>query len=532
MIKPLTISLCPLSALVIVAVSRLVATLRPLRRLLVVIALGAWSPVVAQEPAGRCEQWDVFELVLKGPTEGNPFTTVTLSARFTSGGQALTVPGFYDGSGVYRIRFSPPAQGEWKYVTRSSSAALEEKVGTVIAVAPGGANHGPMRVHETFHFAYADGTPWFQVGTTCYAWTHQPAALQEQTLKTLASAPFNKLRMCIFPKSYTYNANEPANFPFVRNADSTFDLTRFDPENWQNLERRIGDLRKLGIEADIILFHPYDRWGFSEMDDATDDFYLRYAIARLGAFRNVWWSLANEYDFMIPPLRKGQKGNKSVEDFDRFLAILGKEDVFGRLRSIHHASKMYNHSNPLITHVSIQNRDLTQVLAWREKYLKPIVVDECRYEGNISPSWGKLTGLEMVRQFWVGTVAGGYVGHGETLRHPEDILWWSKGGVLHGESPARIAFLRKIMEALPYTEMTPSRPEENVLLLSKPGTATLAYALKAGPMKLQLAGKNDYMVEAIDTWNMTAKPLPVAPPGEFTFTAPQDDFLLRITVAK
>ena len=44
---------------------------------------------------------------------------------------------------------------------------------------------------------------------------------------------------------------------------------------------------------------------------------------------------------------------------------------------------------------------------------------------------------------------GCYVGHGETYMHPEDILWWAKGGVLHGESPARIAFLREILEAAP-----------------------------------------------------------------------------------
>jgi hypothetical protein len=39
----------------------------------------------------------------------------------------------------------------------------------------------------------------------------------------------------------------------------------------------------LGIEADLILWHPYDRWGFAEMGAANDDRYLRYAIARLGA---------------------------------------------------------------------------------------------------------------------------------------------------------------------------------------------------------------------------------------------------------
>ncbi len=32
------------------------------------------------------------------------------------------------------------------------------------------------------------------------------------------------------------------------------------------LRARIAALRDLGIEADIILFHPYDRWGYATMD--------------------------------------------------------------------------------------------------------------------------------------------------------------------------------------------------------------------------------------------------------------------------
>jgi hypothetical protein len=480
--------------------------------------------------AETVEQWGVFELALRGPEAGNPFLDVTLSAQFNSGEKTLSVPGFYDGDGQYRVRFSPPVRGEWTYLTRSNRPELDGKSGSVNAVAPTGKNHGPVQVYRTFHFIYADGTPYYPVGTTCYAWTHQPDALQEQTLHTLALSPFNKLRMCVFPKSYTYNTNDPTNYPFVRGRDGTFDLTHFDPANWQQLERRILDLQKLGIEADLILFHPYDRWGFSEMDDASDDRYVRYAIARLSAYRNVWWSLANEYDFMIPPLRKGQKGNKSVDDFDRFFSILEKEDPFNRLRSIHHAAKMYDHGKPWVTHASIQNRDLTQVMAWLEKYRKPIVVDECRYEGNIPNSWGNLTAEAMVRQFWIGTVCGGYVGHGETLKDLNDILWWSKGGILRGQSPPRIAFLRKLMEALPYTEMTPSRPDPNVLVLAKPGTVYLVYAMKQGPIKLTLPGDRDYAVEAVDTWNMTSRPLPAANPGEVNLAAPTADYLLRITV--
>ena len=37
------------------------------------------------------------------------------------------------------------------------------------------------------------------------------------------------------------------------------------------------------IEADLILFHPYDRWGYATMPAEADDRYLRYVIARLCA---------------------------------------------------------------------------------------------------------------------------------------------------------------------------------------------------------------------------------------------------------
>ncbi len=54
-----------------------------------------------------------------------------------------------------------------------------------------------------------------------------------------------------------------------------------------------------------------------------------------------------------------------------------------------------------------------------------------------------------MRRFWLGTVSEAYVGQGETYLEPNDILWWSKGGTLHGQSAERIAFLRKILEGTP-----------------------------------------------------------------------------------
>ena len=171
-------------------------------------------------------QWEVLELALSGPSSGNPFTDVQLTATFSLGHRSVAVEGFYDGEGKYKVRFMPDAVGEWAYTTNSNVADLSGKTGRFNCTAALGGAHGPVRVSNTHHFAYADGTPFFPFGTTCYAWVHQSQELQQQTLESLRSAPFNKIRMCVFPKSYQYNHNEPPFYPFERNAAGENDFTR------------------------------------------------------------------------------------------------------------------------------------------------------------------------------------------------------------------------------------------------------------------------------------------------------------------
>ncbi len=157
------------------------------------------------------EQWGVYEDVLQGPAEGNPFLDVEIAMTFTHKHRSVEVDGFYDGDGVYRVRFMPDIQGTWRYRTSSNRAELNGHGRHVyLCRARSRQNHGPVRVANTYHFAYADGTPYKQIGTTCYVWTHQGDELEEQTLATLADAPFNKMRMCVFPKHYAFNENEPS----------------------------------------------------------------------------------------------------------------------------------------------------------------------------------------------------------------------------------------------------------------------------------------------------------------------------------
>ena len=73
-----------------------------------VLIAGNLTAALAAGP-GTVEQWGIYEIELKGPTNGNPFLDVRFSAAFTDGCKTIEVPGFYDGDGVYRVRFMPMA---------------------------------------------------------------------------------------------------------------------------------------------------------------------------------------------------------------------------------------------------------------------------------------------------------------------------------------------------------------------------------------------------------------------------------------
>jgi hypothetical protein len=467
----------------------------------------------------RVERWGHIEISLAGPTDGNPFLDVALNAQFRHQHRVVPVHGFYDGDGVYRVRFMPDTLGTWTYETQSNCAALSGASGAFTCVAPAPGNHGPVSVQHGYHFAYADGTPHVSVGTTCYAWAHQGDTLEEQTLATLRTAPFNKMRMCVFPKDYTYNQNEPQYYPYMRTATG-WDFTRFNPAFFRHFERRVADLCALGIEADLILFHPYDRWGYADMGTEADDLYLRYIVTRLAAYRNIWWSLANEWDLMK---------SKTEADWDRFFRIVQESDPHQHLRSVHNCLRFYDHAKPWVTHQSIQRSDPEQTRAWREMYQKPVVVDECCYEGNIPQRWGDISAQELVRRFWEGTVRGGYVGHGETYLHSHDILWWSKGGVLHGDSPARIAFLRRILEEGPAGGLDPL---DGVIGHGFPcaGQARAYYLLYFGvhqPARVMLNLPTDvrYRVDILDTWEMTSTSAAYTVTGQCTLDLPGKPYI-------
>jgi hypothetical protein len=473
----------------------------------------------------QIEKWDVYEIELNGPTTGNPYMEVDFAATFVLNDHKIMVPGFYDGNGIYRIRFSPDAEGEWSYQTKSNVESLSGKKGSFNCIPAAGNNHGPLKIVNTFYLEYADGTPFYSVGTTAYQWTSVKQSIQQRTLETLASSPFNKIRMCVFPKSYRYgNDTEPWRYPFKREDDRN-DFSQPDFEFFQNFDNRVKQLMEMGIQADVILFHPYDSWGYSEMGKEMNEKYVRYMIARISAYRNVWWSLANEWD--VPKI-------KETIDWEGIGNLLQYEDPHQRFRGIHNwynsEDHFYDHSRSWITHISAQTSQFYNAIKWRNQYKKPLLFDEMRYEGDVPSGWGNLSGQEMASYFWMAGLSGGYPTHGDTYLNSADdsteVRWWAKGGELVGESPGRISFFKSVMEQVPVKNMNPelvaeNNPENlenNIYIFSSPGECYLAYTAKAGQkIELNLAGENNYKLEVLDTWNMQVIEEKKVEPGQFSF---------------
>jgi hypothetical protein len=93
-------------------------------------------------------------------------------------------------------------------------------------------------------------------------------------------------------------------------------------------------------------------------------------------------------------------------------------------------------------------------------------------------------------------------------------VWLGQGGTLKGESPARLAFLRQIMEASPTNGIEPIDKWWTPNVGGEAGKYYLIYFGHEKPsswtFELNAAGLEDgarFTLEIIDTWHMTITPV-------------------------
>lgn len=455
----------------------------------------------------------LVELEFSGPQAPIPADTVPLIVRFSHPEHSVDVPGFWDGGTSYRVRFTPEYAGEWTWVARSAAAELDGGRGAV-TVGPR-ESRGPVRVADMYHFAHADGTPFRPVGTTAYNWLHQEDELVSDTVAAMAEAGFNKFRFMVFPQAGGFVEHFPELMPFEKKADGSWDVSRPVIAFFQRLDENVVRLGEHGIQADILILSSYDggRFGLDALTEDEEAAYLRYLVARLSAYEHVWWTLCNEFDILPRP----------VERWTRFGELLAEIDPHQRLRSIHQWIDFYDHNQPWVTHASIQNGlatlDFGRALLYRDVYRKPIVLDEIKYEGDMNERWGDISGEELVHQFWITTASGCYASHGESFVTESGSLHMVEGGRFRGTSPARLGFLREILDELVVPGLNPIDPwDDPAFVVGQPRRQYVQYLGRTAPsewtFRLPQGHRGDrlevgdrFEVDIIDTWAMTVTPV-------------------------
>lgn len=465
-------------------------------------------------------RFSLVQLEFRGQVSPIPSERMPLGVTFAhESGQTVTVPGFWDGDDRYLVRFCPELEGRWTWSSTSDADEMAGRAGEfdVGEALPG--EHGPVRVAATFHFAHADGTPFRPVGSTVYNWLHQDQPLFGETLDSVAAAGFTKLRFLVFPQAGGYVEHFPELLPFERGAydgsDGRFDVSRPVVDFFRRLDAAVELLQTRGIQAEILIFNAYDNghFGLDTLTEEEDAAYLRYLVARLSAYPNVWWSLCNEFDILDRPTSR----------WDAAGTLLADLDPHGHLRSIHNWVRLYDHNQPWVTHASIQLgqavTDAGRASLFRDVYRKPIVLDEIKYEGDVPERWGHLTAQQLVHEFWIATVSGCYASHGESFMLENGSLHIVEGGRLRGQSPARLGFLRSILEEVDGAGLDPidnwwdddfvvGIPRRLYLqYLGTDAPAAWTFRLPQGMSGDRLEVGDRFEVDVIDTWNMTVTPV-------------------------
>jgi hypothetical protein len=127
------------------------------------------------------------------------------------------------------------------------------------------------------------------------------------------------------------------------------------------------------------------------MDTRHDDAYLRYVVARFAALRNIWWTLANEFDVFPKP-----------KDWRHLGELLAQIDPYGHLRGIHKCyTDFYDNSQSWITHVILR----TSLPSGGPLHRATIPPYRSMPGGLGSPSWSTNTAMKGTTA-WCGAILG------------------------------------------------------------------------------------------------------------------------------
>jgi Domain of unknown function (DUF5060)/Protein of unknown function (DUF4038)/Putative collagen-binding domain of a collagenase len=329
----------------------------------------------------------------------NPFIDVAVDAEFVGpGGTRFTVPGFYDGDGVWRVRFSPGEPGRWSYCMVATPADPELAREGSFEVAP---RQVPGFLRSTpgqaWGFHYESGEPALLIGDTVYnlvAETYLGNDIRPY-LSRRAGQGYNLVRMSLAVQPFC-PPNAYAHWYDRRiwawgGSEWSPQFDRFNLGYFRALDETVRLVDEAGLGIEMILETPGGASPFGRRDLFTaesEELWIRYLVARYDAYTSVYfWNLANEYEYLTNEYRHNQAADRWA------------------LRVAHLVKRFASHGHP----VAVHSGPVLPPFAYRFR-ADPDVIDTVLYQdwGTVGPddAWlaaGIEDGINAALAGWKGS---------------------------------------------------------------------------------------------------------------------------------
>ena len=286
-----------------------------------------------------CWQSNVLKFTATMET-ANPFLDVELTARFTGpNGEALVLPGYWDGGKTYCVRFAPTAVGIWRYETSASNGDPGLAASGEIVCAPYTGElpiyrHGFLHVSsDRSHLEHADGTPFLWLGDT-----HWTFVTEERWDESNCVQYDSQFRACVDRRAqqgfnvYQCNLREGTGEGiFGKNLTLLRETERGllpDIDALRDVDRKMLYLAEKGFVTAVGY-----AWS-SDISGGTEHYccLAKYLAARYGALP-VIWTLAGELPGYMPDTRQ-----MFVDEWRKVAETAAACSPYGNLQSVHLAT--------------------------------------------------------------------------------------------------------------------------------------------------------------------------------------------------
>jgi hypothetical protein len=449
------------------------------------------------DPSIRVPRWQPHDFSFTNLVEGeNPFQ-VPFSAVLTGPDRTrMVLPGFYDGNGTWKVRFSPTTEGDWQLITRSSVSALDGQHVQFLCTPNTSRVHGSVRVDPQHprHFVCEDGTRFFPLGYECdWLWaldtTNARLPTVTRFLDKLAASGFNYVILNAYAHDTTWAKGKssdddygpPPLYAWAGTNDQP-DHSRFNLAYWQHYDRVMAALNERGIVAHVMIKVYNKMVNWPAKGSPEDDLYFRWLIARYCAYPNVHWDFSKE-----------SNNEKDLQYKLGRIKFIRDNDPYRRPITTHTDLEAYDSGayNGVLDYRSdqVHSKWHTSLLEHRRQHTWPVLNVEFGYEygpqGPQDMTYRVAQSPEEVcRRAWEICLAGGYIAYYYTytawdIIRPDD-------------SPPGYRYFRQLREFFDSTGYWRMEPSDGLVsegfCLSEPGREYIVLQNKPARFTLRLEG--------------------------------------------